>query len=139
MKNSKSPDQELQDAITKHIAQVSEANEDEALKDFPFQLLLAADTEDNVKVTVRWPDDALPAQIIHTISSMLHHTASGHWKQPMWQAVEKHGIENDNQMNTVNKILETLYQQWGSLEDMDNAVCVPPRRVFARNPEQGQG
>lgn len=138
MKNSKSPEQELQEAITKLIAQVSEANEDEALKDFPFQLLLAADTKDNVKVTVRWPDDALPAQAVHTISSMLHHVASGHWKPPMIKAVEKHGMEND-QVETASQILQTLYQHWGQQPDMDNAVCVPPRRVFARgeqNPQQ---
>ena len=135
MHNSKSPDNELQEAITKHIEQVSAAKEDKALKDSPFQVLFATDAQNNVKVTVRWPYDAPYAQSVHIIASMLHHISAGHWKPPMIASVNKEGI-NCGQLEVAQEILH----EWGRVTQIQTSdvVCVPPRQVFMHNnSEQG--
>ena len=134
MKNSNSPDQELQEAITKHIEQVLEAKEDNALEGYPFQVLFAADAKDDVKVTVRWPKDASPAQSVRTVATMLHHISVGHWKPPMIAAVKKQGIDSGQP-----EVAGEVIREWGQATQVqvsDN-ICVSPRQVFARNNQQG--
>jgi len=109
------------------------ASEDPALAGHPFQVIFATDDKDNVRVTVRWPDDAPPAQAVRTIASMLHHIAAGHWKPPMIASVKKQGTEC-KQADVAGEIL----REWGQATQVQVAdrICVPPRQVFAR---QGQG
>ncbi len=133
MKNSKSPDQELQEAITKHIEQVlvaSQIRSDEALDNFPFQVLFAADEQENVKITVRWPEDQRPSKAVSILSAMLCNITDGSWKPPIFSAVQKQGQETQ-QVDTANGIL----QAWSNIvkEFAENTVCVSPRQVFARN------
>jgi hypothetical protein len=129
MKNSPSLEQELQEVITKHTERESAAKVDDALHGFPFQVLFAADEKDNVRVTVRWPDDAPKAQSVRTIASMLHHVSMGHWKPQMVASVKRHGV-NDQQTDVANEVLH----EWGNATQtaVSDAVCVSPRNVFAR-------
>jgi len=133
MKNSKSLGQELQEVITKHTGQEPTVKEDPALKGYPFQVIFGADAKDNVKVTVRWPEDAPPAQSVRTVATMLHHISAGHWKPPMISAVKKQGADQ-KQAEIAGQIL----QEWGGATHTTVAdhTCVPPRAVFR---QRGQG
>jgi len=134
MKNSNSPDHELQEAITRHIEQVSAAKEDAALEGYPFQVLFAANADDDVKITVRWPTDASPAQSVYTVATMLHHISAGHWRPPMVSAVKKQGIDSGQP-----EISGEVIREWGQATQiqMSDNICVSPRQVFARNNPQG--
>ncbi len=135
MKKSKSLERELDEVITKHIAQELEAEKDDALTGYPFQVLFATDHENNVKVTVRWPSDAPPANTVRTIALMLNHISTGNWKQAMASAVKKHGLET-KQTEVTNEIL----CEWNDSMQVtisDN-ICVPPTLVF-KGPNQIQG
>jgi len=112
------------------------ANEDAATDGFPFQVLFAADDKDNVRVTVRWPKGAPPAQSVRTVASMLHHISAGHWKPPMISSVKKQG-EDSGQKDIAGEIL----REWGQATQVQVAdnLCVGPRQVFMRNPQQNQG
>jgi len=127
MMNSKSLANELQEVITKHTEQESAANKDVALEGFPFQVIFAVDYKNNVKVTVRWPPDAPPAQAVRTIASILHHSSSGHWKSPMIEATKKFGVENQ-QVEVSGQVL----QQWAGAnhKEVGSRLCVSPRQVF---------
>lgn len=97
-------------------------------------MLFATDKDDNVRVTVRWPNDALPAKSVHTIASMLNHISSGHWKPPMIVSVKKQGVENQ-QTDIAGQIL----LEWGNITRImvEDTTCISPRQVFARHHEQG--
>jgi len=103
------------------------AKEDDALRGYPFQVLFATDEKDNVKVTVRWPDDAPSAKCVRTISSMLQHISSGHWKPPMIASVKQHGMNTQQ-----TDVAEQIILQWGNTTQntVSDILCVPPRRVF---------
>jgi len=126
MKKSPSLEEELQEVITKHTEQQCS---DSALEGFPFQVIIAADENENVKMTVRWPDDAPPAVSTRIISSILHHVTSGHWKPPMINAVRTHGMESQSP-----DVAGQILLQWGSQtqEVVKDEICVSPRHVFLR-------
>jgi hypothetical protein len=128
MKNLKLLGQELQEVITKHTEQES----DDALDGFPFQVLFAADEKDNVRVTVRWPEEVPKAQSVRIISSILHHVSTGNWKPQMIASVKRQGL-NDQQTDVASEILH----EWGSATQVivSDTVCVSPRNVFARKPQ----
>jgi len=128
MKNSKSLAQELQEVITRHTEQELAAKADKALDGYPYQVIFAVDHKDNVKVTVRWPEDAPPAQTVRAIAHTLHHVSAGHWKAPMISATKHFGIEH-NQGEVAGQIL----QQWAqaATKESSGRPCVSPRQVFA--------
>ena len=108
------------------------ANEDLALKGYPFQVLFAADENDNVKITVRWSADAPPAKSVSIIASMLHHISAGHWKVPMVTAVK-----NNNADNQQVEVSDNILRQWTQAiqKVSPKATCVGPRQVFAKRRE----
>jgi hypothetical protein len=129
MTNSNSPDQELLAAITKHTEQALADKEDAALKGFPYQVLFAADDKDNVKITIRWPQDSPKPRSVKTISTMLQHIGSGNWAIPTASSLKKAG-EECGQEDVARQILN----QWGStLQPVaTEQSCVLPRNVFTR-------
>jgi len=121
----------LQEVITKHTEQASAAKEDDAIQNYPFQVIFAADAKDNVKVTVRWPQDAVPFQTVRTIATMLHHISAGHWKPPMIESVKKYGTDAQQ----IDVSMEIL-REWGQARQaiLSEATCVVPRSVFRPQP-----
>ena len=117
----------MKEVITKHTEQALAADDNASLANFPFQLIVAADEEDNVKIVVRWPEEARPSTKVRTLAHMLHHVSEGHWKEPMINAVKKNGADTKEP-----EISGQILQQWGQAhqEVIGSTVCMPPRRVF---------
>ena len=99
------------------------------LEGYPFQVLFAADAKDNVKITVRWPNDVPNVQSVRTVALMLHHISSGHWMPPMVASVRKHGVDS-KQIDVSTEIL----REWSQATQIQvsDQVCVGPRQVFGR-------
>lgn len=104
------------------------------MRDFPYQVIFAADEQDNVKIIVRWPDTAAKKDESHPISRMLNNISSGNWKSPTVDAVHAYGSENNQQATAVR-----ILQEWGRLAktepnypQFNDDLCMQPRNVFSR-------
>ena len=107
---------------------------DPALEGFPFQVIIAADAQDNVKATVRWPHDTPSANIVKTLAAMLHHISEGHWKPPMMAAVTECG-NNQSQADVAVQIIQQWNNQSASVKA--DELCVKPSQVFRRGMNNG--
>lgn len=121
----------MQEVITKHIEQELV---DEALDGYPYQFICAINEKDEVKITVRWPEDTLPAKTIRTISSMLYRLSAGDWTHPIINSVQKQGVKN-KQIDVSSAIIQEWSLETQAAMDNNNSdtMCVSPRQVFAQS------
>ena len=131
MTKSNSQDQELQEAITQLIEQASANTKYPFLKDFSFHVILAADENDRVKVSVDWPKSASVEKSAEVMSSILFHISEGHWTLPIVQAIKNRGEEDDCQPTSM-AILNAWKDKTQTKDSLDESQFVLPSRVFRK-------